>query len=63
MLPPGEAPAESQEGHGEEELRGSPDEVMATAGTARTSMVNMVRDMRSRFLAAALFSIPIVPAV
>ncbi|MEZ5073503.1 MAG: heavy metal translocating P-type ATPase [Solirubrobacterales bacterium] len=43
----------------EEGLR-APDEVMGHGGHGGMSMDDMVRDMRNRFLVAALFSIPIV---
>ena len=60
MLLAGEPPAERHEGHGEEGLVGSPDDVMGHGGHGEMSMAAMVRDMRNRFLVAALFSIPIV---
>jgi Cu2+-exporting ATPase len=43
-----------------EEERGTPDDVMGHGGHGGMSMADMVRDMRNRFLVAALFSIPIV---
>jgi Cu2+-exporting ATPase len=59
MLLAGERPAEAHEGHGKE-MKGSPDEVMGHGGHGEMSMAAMVRDMRNRFLVAALFSVPIV---
>ena len=44
----------------EAELKGSPDEVMGHGGHGEMSMAAMVADMRSRFLVAAIFSVPIV---
>ena len=38
----------------------SPDEVMGHGGHGGTSMAGMVRDMRNRFLVAALFAVPIL---
>ena len=60
MLLAGETSSDSHEGHGEGELAGSPDEVMGHGGHGEMSMADMARDMRNRFLVAALFSIPIV---
>jgi Cu2+-exporting ATPase len=59
MLMDGEAPAAAP-GHDEEEAMRTPDEVMGHGGHGAVSMDDMVRDMRNRFLVAALFSIPIV---
>jgi len=44
----------------DEEVMRSPDEVMGHGGHGEMSMDEMTRDMRNRFLVAALFSIPIV---
>ena len=43
-----------------EPARRSPDEVMGHGGHAGMSMDGMVRDMRNRFLVAAIFSVPIL---
>jgi len=59
MLIGGEAAAAAPGHDGGEALR-SPDEVMGHGGHGGMPMDAMVRDMRNRFLVAALFSIPIV---
>ena len=56
---PGAAKPEAQKHVDHKGLR-SPEEVMGHGGHAGTSMQSMVRDMRNRFLVAALLSIPIV---
>jgi len=43
-----------------EEVRATPEEAMGHGGHAQMSMAEMARDMRNRFLVAALFSIPIL---
>jgi Cu2+-exporting ATPase len=59
MLMAGET-AEAEAESTEEETLHSPDEMMGHGGHGAMSMDDMVRDMRNRFLVAALFSIPIV---
>ncbi|MGH2596157.1 MAG: heavy metal translocating P-type ATPase [Actinomycetota bacterium] len=56
------APAVGHEGHAmaPEQAMPSPHEMMGHGGHAGMSMDVMVRDMRNRFLVAALFSIPIL---
>ncbi len=56
------APAAEQAGHpmAHEEAMPSPHEMMGHGGAAGMSMDAMVRDMRNRFLVAALLSIPIL---
>jgi Cu2+-exporting ATPase len=56
------APAAEHAGHAmpEKEAMRSPHEMMGHGGHAGMSMDAMVRDMRNRFLVAALFSIPIL---
>jgi Cu2+-exporting ATPase len=53
----GPAPAEHPS---HEAAMRSPDDVMGHGGHAGMSMDGMVRDMRNRFLVAAIFSVPIV---
>jgi Cu2+-exporting ATPase len=62
MLTNGEhgAPAKPQEDHDAREPHGVPDEVMGHGGHGEMSMAEMVRDMRNRFIVAALFSVPIL---
>jgi P-type Cu2+ transporter len=52
--------AEQDRDHGDGQMTGSPDEVMGHGGHGEMSMADMARDMRNRFLVAALFSIPIL---
>ena len=59
MLMAGEAQVARPE-HDEGETLLTPDEVMGHGGHEDMSMAGMARDMRNRFLVAALFSIPIV---
>jgi P-type Cu2+ transporter len=47
-------------GHEDTPSLRSPDEVMGHGGHGGTSMEDMVRDMRNRFLVAALLAVPIV---
>jgi Cu2+-exporting ATPase len=47
-------------GLGEQHVMPSPEEVMGHPGHAGMSMDDMVRDMRNRFLVAAVFSVPIL---
>jgi len=46
--------------HGEPAGLRSPQEVMGHGGHGEMSMADMVRDMRNRFLVAAIFSVPIL---
>ncbi|HKW72489.1 MAG TPA: heavy metal translocating P-type ATPase, partial [Candidatus Dormibacteraeota bacterium] len=55
-----EEPAAVREHAGHEARAMSPHEEMGHGGHAATSMDAMVRDMRNRFLVAAIFSVPIL---
>jgi P-type Cu2+ transporter len=62
--PPPAAPAEAAPEHGGHRARQapqlSPHEAMGNGGHAAMSMDDMVRDMRNRFLVAAILSVPIL---
>lgn len=60
MLMAGVAPAAAIETAEGEEAMSAPEEAMGGGGHEGMSMGAMARDMRNRFLVAALFSIPIV---
>jgi P-type Cu2+ transporter len=59
MAEPGGA-AHLHPGHGTSAAPRSPEEVMGHPGHAGMSMDDMVRDMRNRFIVAAVFSVPIL---
>jgi len=58
--PMGEAGAPQEHVEGGDHEAPSPEEVMGHPGHAGMSMDDMVRDMRNRFLVAAIFSVPIL---
>ncbi len=60
MKPQDAAPALPAAHQAHQPVMRSPDEAMGHGGHPAMSMDGMVRDMRNRFLAAAVFSIPIV---
>ncbi|MEP6661626.1 MAG: heavy-metal-associated domain-containing protein, partial [Acidimicrobiales bacterium] len=53
-------PAMAADAHEAASTTHSPHELMGHGGQGAMSMVDMVRDMRNRFVVAALFSIPIL---